>query len=191
MKREELLEKGYTEEQVTDLLNMYHTQNSEISNLNKKLEEKSKLENEYKNLQKQLDDINKANMTEQEKLANEKKEAEEYLSKSKKIYNKAKVKEILAGYDIEDDIINSFVTEDETTSVNGANLLKSRLDTIITNTTKQVQDNIASIDVRPSASNNPNKDSTMNFEKFGQLSAREQEDFIKNHPEEFENIINN
>lgn len=188
MKREELLEKGYTEEQVTDLLNMYHTQNSEITNLNKKLEEKSKLENEYKNLQKQLDDINKANMTEQEKLANEKKEAEEYLSKSKKIYNKAKVKEILAGYDIEDDIINSFVTEDETTSINGANLLKSRLDTIINNTTKQVQDNIASIDVRPTASNNPNKDVVMDFEKFGQLSAKEQEDFIANHPEEFENL---
>ena len=188
MKREDLLAKGYTEEQVTDLLNMFHTTNSEITKLNEQLKSKNDIETKYTNLQKQLDEINKANMTEQEKLANEKKEAEEYLSKSKKIYNKAKVKEILAGYDIEDDIINSFVTEDESTSINGANLFKSRLDTIIANTTKQVQDKIASIDVRPAASNNPNKDAEMTFEKFSQLSATEQEKFINEHPQEFQNL---
>lgn len=188
MKRDELLAKGYTEEQVTDLLNMYHTQNTEISNLNKKLESKNELEEKYTALQKQMDDINKAKLTEQEKLELEKKETENNLKESRKIYNKAKVKEILAGYDIEDDIINSFVTEDETASVNGANLFKTRLDTIIADTTKKVQDSIASIDVRPNASNNPNQDVAMTFDKFAQLSATEQEKFITEHPQEFQNL---
>ena len=186
--REELLAKGYTEEQVTDLLNMYHTQNSEISNLNKQLESKNEIETKYTALQKQLDDINKANMSEQEKFEQMKKETEQNLANSKKIYNKAKAKEILAGYDIEDDIINSFVTEDETATINGVNLFKTRLDTIIADTTKKVQDNIASIDVRPNASNNPNQDAAMTFEKFSQLSAEEQEKFVTEHPQEFQNL---
>jgi len=188
MKRDELLAKGYTEEQVTDLLNMYHTQNTEISNLNKKLESKTELEKQNADLQKQLDDINKAKLTEQEKLELAKQETEKNLKESRKIYNKAKVKEILAGYDIEDDIINSFVTEDENTSINGANLFKTRLDTIIADTTKKVQDSIASIDVRPNASNNPNQDATMTFDKFAQMSAIEQEKFINEHPQEFQNL---
>lgn len=188
MKREELLAKGYTEEQVTDLLNMYHSQNTEISNLKKEQKEKEELEKQYATLQKEMDDINKAKLTEQEKLELAKQEAEKNLKESRKIYNKAKVKEILAGYDIEDDIINSFVTEDENASINGANLFKTRLDTIIADTTKKVQDSIASIDVRPAASNNPNQDAAMTFEKFSQLSAEEQEKFINEHPQEFQNL---
>ena len=188
MKRDELLAKGYTEEQVTDLLNMYHTQNTEISNLTKKLEGKTELEKQYADLQKQIDDINKEKLTEQEKLDLMKKETEQNLKNSQKIYNKAKVKEILAGYDIEDGIIDSFVTDNEETSINGANLFKNRLDAIIAETTKKVQDNIASIDVRPNASNSPNQDAVMTFEKFSQLSAIEQEKFINEHPQEFQNL---
>ena len=105
-----------------------------------------------------------------------------------KFKKKAKVKEILAGYDIEDGIIDSFVTDNEEVSINGANLFKNRLDTIIANTTKKVQDSIASIDVRPNASNNPNQDAAMTFEKFSQLSAAEQEKFINEHPQEFQNL---
>jgi len=182
------LAKGYTEEQVTDLLNMFHSQNTEISNLNKKLEGKAEIEKQYADLQKQIDDINKEKLTEQEKLDLMKKETEQNLKNSQKIYNKAKVKEILAGYDIEDGIIDSFVTDNEETSINGANLFKARLDTIIADTTKKVQDSIASIDVRPNASNNPNQDAAMTFEKFSQLSATEQEKFITEHPQEFENL---
>lgn len=188
MKRDELLAKGYTEEQVTDLLNMFHTQNTEISNLNKKLESKSEVEKQYAELQKQIDDINREKLTEQEKLDLMKKETEENLKNSQKIYNKAKVKEILAGYDIEDGIIDSFVSDNEEASINGANLFKNRLDTIIADTTKKVQDSITSIDVRPTASNNPNQDAAMTFEKFSQLSAEEQERFINEHPQEFQNL---
>lgn len=189
MKREDLLAKGYTEEQVTDLLNMYHTQNAEISNLNKKLESKNELETKYANLQKQLDDINKANMSEQEKYEQMKKETELNLANSKKIYNKAKVKEILAGYDIEDDIINSFVSEDENSSINGANLFKARLDTIIANTTKKVEEKISNIDVKPNPTNIP-QDTGMSKEKLSKMTMTEQLEFKRANPEAYENLMN-
>ncbi len=190
MKREDLLAKGYSEEQVTDLLNMYHEQNSEINKLSKELETKSQVEATNAALQKQLDDINKANMTEQEKFEQMKKETEQNLANSKKIYNKAKVKEILAGYDIEDDIINSFVSEDETSSINGANLFKSRLDTIIANTTKQVQEKISNIDVKPNPTNIPQESTGMTKDKFYKMSMTEQVEFKRNNPDAYENLFN-
>lgn len=190
MKREDLLAKGYSEEQVTDLLNMYHTQNTEISNLNKKLESKSELEKQNAELQKQIDSINREKLTEQEKLELAKQETEKNLKESRKIYNKAKVKEILAGYDIEDDIINSFVTEDENTSINGANLFKARLDTIIANTTKSVQDKISSLDVKPTPTNIPQESTGMTREKFNKMSMTEQVEFKRENPEAYENLMN-
>lgn len=190
MKREDLLAKGYTEEQVTDLLNLYHTQNAEISNLNKKLESKNELEQKYNALQKKMDDINEANMTEQERIAKERAEADAYLSNAKKINNKAKVKEILAGYDIEDDIINSFVSEDEGTSINGANLFKARLDTIIANTTKSVQDKISNLDVKPTPTNIPQESTGMTLDKFNKMTMTEQIEFKRENPEAYENLMN-
>ena len=182
MKSEELLAKGYTEEQVTDILNTYHKMGEEVKKANEAALQSKTLAD---GLQKQIDDINKANMSEQEKVEEMRKETEKNLAESRKVYNKAKVKEVLAGYDIEDDLINSLVTDNEETSLNSANILKSRLDTIIANTTKKVQDNIASLDVKPAASNVPKESEGMNFEKFSQLSAVEQEKFIKENPEVF------
>lgn len=187
MKREELLAKGYTEEQVTDLLNTFHSINSENKLLKNEVEGKQDLINQNLELQKQLDEINKANMSEQEKVEAMKKETEKNLAESRKVYNKAKVKEVLAGYDVEDELINSLVTDDEKVSLNSANILKARLDTIIANTTKKVQDNIASLDVKPTASNVPQESDTMTFEKFGQLSAAEQEKMLSENPD----IMNN
>lgn len=185
MKREELLAKGYTEEQVTDLLNTFHSINSENKLLKNEVEGKQDLINQNLELQRQLDEINKANMSEQEKVEAMRKETEKNLTEARKVYNKAKVKEVLAGYDVEDELINSLVTDDEKTSLTSANILKARLDTIIANTTKKVQDNIASLDVKPTASNVPQETEGMNFEKFSQLSAAEQEKFINENPDVF------
>lgn len=187
MHREELIEKGYSEEQVTDILNMYHQLNAETKKAN---EQVAQTKEQAAALQKQLDDINKANMTEQEKFEQMKKETELNLANSKKIYNKAKVKEILAGYDIEDDIINNFVSEDETSSINGANLFKSRLDTIIANTTKQVQEKISNIDVKPNATNVPQESTGMTLDKFKKMTMTEQVEFKRNNPEAYENLMN-
>jgi ribosomal protein S4 len=145
MKREELLAKGYTEEQVTDILNTFHSISSENKLLKNEVEGKQEIINQNLELQRKIDEINQASMSEQEKVEAMKKETEKNLAESRKVYNKAKVKEVLAGYDVEDELINSLVTDDEKTSLNSANILKSRLDTIIANTTKKVQDNIASL----------------------------------------------
>ena len=91
MKREELLAKGYTEEQVTDLLNTFHSINSENKLLKNEVQAKQDLVNQNLELQRQLDEINKANMSEQERLASEKAETEKYLANAKKIYNRAKL----------------------------------------------------------------------------------------------------
>ena len=48
MKREELLAKGYTEEQVTDLLNTFHSVNKENQILKSELENASSIETKYK-----------------------------------------------------------------------------------------------------------------------------------------------
>ena len=72
MKREDLLAKGYTEEQVTDLLNTFHEVNNENKKLQSELDKKASLETQNQELQKQLDEIHKANMTEQEKINAEK-----------------------------------------------------------------------------------------------------------------------
>lgn len=185
MKREELIAKGYTEEQVTDILDMYHEQEKVVKDANAKLTESKTL---AQSLQNQLDEINKANMSEQEKMETMRKETEKNYAESRKVYNKAKVKEVLAGYEVEDELIDSLVTDDETTSLTSANMLKTRLDTIIANTTKKVQDNIASLDVKPNASNVP-QDAGMTFDKFADLSAAEQERFIVEHPNEYQELI--
>lgn len=186
MRREELLEKGYTEEQVTDILNTYHQLNAETKKAN---DEAAHIKEQAVALQKQLDDIKKANMSEQEKYEQMKKETELNLANSKKIYNKAKVKEILAGYDIEDDIINSFVSEDENSSINGANLFKARLDTIIANTTKKVEEKISNIDVKPNPTNIP-QDTGMSKEKLSKMTMTEQLEFKRANPEAYENLMN-
>ena len=89
-KAKQILGDGASEEQVTEFLNTFHSElrekEKEISNLNSKLNSQS----DYDELKKKLDDIEKANMTEQEKLANMQKEAENNLKQSKMIVNKAK-----------------------------------------------------------------------------------------------------
>ena len=184
IKREELAQKGYTEEQITDILNTYHKMGEEIKKANEAASQSKSLAD---GLQKQIDDINKANMSEQEKFEQMKKETELNLSNSKKIYNKAKVKEILAGYDIEEDLIDNLVFEDEALTINNANLLKARFDTIIDNTTKKVQNNIASQDVKPNASNVP-QEGGMTFEKFSELSSSEQEKLLAENPDLLKNL---
>ena len=67
MKREDLLAKGYTEEQVTEILNMHHadikSKNDEIAQLNSVISKNSELETKYKEVQSQLDAINQTNMS--------------------------------------------------------------------------------------------------------------------------------
>lgn len=190
MKREELLAKGYTEEQVTDLLNTFHTINNENKVLKNEVESKKELVEQNLELQKQLDEINKANMTEQEKLSAEKAEIEKNLANSRKIYNTAKAKEILAGMDIDDDLIKTLVSDDEAQTIANATLLKSKIDTVIETTEKQTKDKITSLNVHPQPTNVPQGDDEMTLDKFNKLGMTDQIIFKRENPEKYEEIMN-
>lgn len=181
-----ILGEGATDEQITNYLDGYHAiekeKNKEINDLKAQLNKF----NDYDDIKKKLDDIEKANMTEQEKLENMKKEYEKNLHDSKIIVNKAKAKQILAGLDISDDIINSLVVEDEAQTTQNATNLASQIKTIKEAVVKQTKEELNALDVKPNISNvDPNQDNTMNWDKFTKLSQEEQSKFQMEHPEEF------
>lgn len=181
-----ILGEGATDEQITNYLDGYHAiekeKNKEINDLKAQLNKF----NDYDDIKKKLDDIEKANMTEQEKLENMKKEYEKNLHDSKIIVNKAKAKQILAGLDISDDIINSLVVEDEAQTTQNATNLASQINTIKEAVVKQTKEELNALDVKPNISNvDPNQDNTMNWDKFTKLSQEEQSKFQMEHPDEF------
>lgn len=181
-----ILGEDATDEQITNYLDGYHSiekeKNKEISELKAQLNKF----NDYDDIKKKLDDIEKANMSEQEKLENMKKEYEKNLHDSKIIVNKAKAKQILAGLDISDDIINSLVVEDEELTTQNATNLASQINTIKEAVAKKTKEELNALDVKPNISNvDPNKDNTMNWDKFTKLSQEEQSKFQMEHPDEF------
>ena len=185
-----ILGEGATEEQISNVLNALHNQTNA---LNKQINEFKANETKYADydkLKSQLDAIEREKMTEQERLAKEKEETEKNLRESRIIKNKAKAMQLLAGMDIDEEIINSIVGEDEAVSLARAQKLVDKFNSIISDTKKKTEEELANLNVKPNMPNtNPNIDvETMTFEKFSTLSAEEQEKFIEQHPQEFENL---
>lgn len=188
MKREDLLAKGYTEEQVTDILNTFHGISKENDKLKGQLLEKADLETKLAEVQKKIDEEEKAKLTEQEKLELSKKEIEKNLRESKIIVNRAKAKDILSGLDISEELINTLVTEDEASTIANATALKSKFDSYKEVVEKQTREAITNLDVKPNVTNVPQDDGTMTWEKFSSLSIEEQNKFAEENPQEFENL---
>ena len=192
MNRDEIrkiLGENATEEQITNTLNALHNQTNALNKQISDLQATANKYADYDDIKKKLDDINKANMTEQEKMEQDKAEIAKNLAESRIIKNKAKVMSILAGKDIDEDIIDSIVNEDETISIAKAQKLASKFDSIIADTKKKTEEEMSNLNVKPNITNtNPNTNDAMTFEKFSNLSAEEQEKFINEHPEEFENL---
>ena len=196
MNREEarkILGEGATEEQITNLLNSWHIQESakvkELETQVNDLTQQNTKYSDYDEIKNKLDEINKANMTEQEKLEQMKKEAETNLKNSRIIVNTAKAKEILAGLDLDDDLIKLVVSDDETRTIDSANKLKAKFDSQKDIVAKQTKETLMSADLKPSISNvNPNEDGIMTLDKFSGLSAEEQNKWIEEHPQEFQNL---
>jgi len=182
-----ILGEGATEEQITNLLNNYHNVESEkVKSLEEKvnsLESENSKYSDYDSIKKQLDDINKANMTEQEKLEEQKKEIETNLKNSRIIVNTAKAKEILAGLDLDDDTISLVVSDDETTTINRANNLKNKFDTMRDTVAKKTKEELSNLDISPTITNVEQKDEAMNWDKFQSLSADEQNKLIEENPD--------
>lgn len=192
MKREELLEKGYTEEQVTEILNTFHTISQENEDLKGKLKNKTELETKYNEAQLKLDEINKSKMTEQEKLEEREKAIALKEAETNKIYNTAKAKEILtqtglSGEEL-DNLVKSVVGNDEATTIANANVFLNTFNKMKENTIKNTKEELINLNAKPNGSNDPNNDSVMTFDKFRKLSTEEQIKFSKEHPDEFKNL---
>ncbi len=187
----EILGENATEEQVTNLLNQWHIDESakikELEGKVSNLTEQNNKYSDYDTIKQQLDDINKANMTEQEKLEQMKKETEKNLINSRIIVNTAKAKDILVGLDLDDDIINMLVSDDETKTINNANKLKAKFESQKELVAKKTQEDLVTMNVQPTVSNVTQSD-VMTMDKFLSLSAEEQNQFVEEHPQEFNNL---
>lgn len=197
MRRETLLEKGYTEEQVTEILDAWHTANANltkeneklksdlgsanetISGLNQKVSGLSKVEAEY-------NAIKQSQMSDEEKRKLALEDAEKARKEARKILNTAKAREILseAGA-IDEKVLNSIISDDEKTTIENATYLRDLLKSRDELKVKETTEKLSSIDVTPTPSNNLNQDTQMTWEKFESLSVEEQSKFQEEHPDEF------
>lgn len=191
MRREEIkkiLGEGATDEQVSAVLNAFHSdidaKDKEINSLSSKLQK----QNDYDAIKNELEEIHKANMSEQEKMEEQKKEIEKNLRESRIIVNTAKAKEILAGIPLTDEIINSLVRDDEQATITNATNLKTQIESLKTETDKKVREELASIDLKPSISNVPQDGGAMTWDKFEGMTIEEQNKFAEEHPDEFANL---
>lgn len=196
MTRQELLDKGFTEEQATIYLNDFHTLNNSKRDLEDKIANLSNKDQELEGLKAQLDAINKEKMTEQEKIELMKKEAEDNLKKanenlkqSSKVLNKAEVKTILAGVNISDTIIDTLVSDDKEKSIANATTLLESINSMKEKIEKETIESIANKDIKPTPGNkDPNNLSQMTWDKFNKLSVEEQNKFAEENPEEFKKL---
>lgn len=174
MTREQLLEKGFTQEQVTEILNMFHNTNQQNAVLQSQVDNAKQFEAKYNEAQKQLDAIAQSQMTEQEKMAAQKAETEKNLRESRIIVNKAVAKEILAGYDVDDALIEKLVEEDKDATVASANLFKTKLETLAEASAKKAKEELTKLDVKPNPTNVPTGEPVMTKEKFDAMTMVQQ-----------------
>ena len=190
-KARKILGEEATEEQITNLLNSWHLdENAKVKELEEQINSLTATANKYSDydeIKKQLDEINKANMSEQEKLEAQKKEIENNLKQSRIIVNTAKAKEILAGLDLDDDIISLVVSDDADKTIASANKLKAKFDSQKENVAKETKESLINIDLTPSISN-VNQNEGMTLDKFGNMSAEEQNKWLQENPNGLENL---
>lgn len=190
MKREELLEKGYTEEQVSELLDMFHKNSANLTKQNENLaSELAVANNKIAGLtekEQELNSIKQAQLSDADKIALDKEQAAKNLSESKKILNEAKARVILAEIGgVSDSVLKSLITEDEATTIQNANDLLNQFKTFREQTVNKTKEELSSIDIKPAPSNTNLDANTMDWEKFSALSDEDQIKFQEEHPDEF------
>ena len=188
IKARQILGENSTDEQVTNFLNEWHnSKKEEQKQYETQLNELQSKISDYDDIKAKLDEINKANMTEQEKMEEQRKEIATNLSNSRKIYNKAKAMEILAGENVDEKIIDSLVTDNLETTLATINALKTNLTAIKDGVAKNTKESLTTLDLTPTITNVPQND-VMTMDKFMDLSAEEQDKFVNEHPTEFQNL---
>lgn len=187
MRREDLISKGYTEEQATELLNLFHAENNEMKSNNAQLQKDLNIANqtitELNKAQVQLKELQQAQMTDQQKLDAMKAETEKNLAMSKKIVSKAQAKTIFAEIGgIDDAILDTLVSEDLTQTEANAKALVEMIKSRDEATAKKTKEDLANLNVLPNPSNvnGGNKgDSQMTKEEFNKLTREEKTKIFK------------
>lgn len=194
MRREELIAKGYTEEQATELLNLFHSENNEIkannTQLQKDLDAAKNTIAELNKVQTKYNELQQSQMTEQEKIEAMRKETERNLAESKKIVSKAQAKTILAEIGgIDDAILDTLVSEDLTKTEENAKALVNLIKTRDAAVAKKTKEDLTNLDVLPNPSNvqkgNQEGDGTsqMTKEQFNKLPREERNKIFKENKE--------
>ena len=187
-----ILGENATEEQITNFLNNYHlNENAKVKELQDQLNalktENSKY-SDYDTIKTKLNEIEQANMTEQQKLEQMKKETENNLRESRIIVNTAKAKEILAGENIDEKLIASLVDDNLENTIAKATMFKQTLTNLKDSVAKQTKESLVNADLKPTIPNvNPNEN-VMTLEKFGNMSAEEQDKWLQENPNGLENL---
>lgn len=187
-----ILGENATEEQITNFLNNYHiNENAKLKELQDQvnaLKSENSKYSDYDTIKSKLTQIEQANMTEQQKLDQMKQEYEKNLRESRIIVNKAKAKEILAGENIDEKLIENFVDDNLESTIAKVTMFKQTLTNLKDSVAKQTKESLVNADLKPSIPNvNPNQD-VMTLEKFGNMSAEEQNKWLQENPNGLENL---
>jgi cell division septum initiation protein DivIVA len=197
MKREELLEKGYTEQQVSELLDMFHKNSANLTKQNQDLASQLDTANNQiaglKQTAQEYDALKQSQMTDSEKLQAKIKEIEEreknaakLLSESQRTLNESKAKVILSEIGgVSESVLKSLVTDDEQTTIQNATELLNQFKSFKEQTINKTKEELSSIDIKPTPSNTNQDAGAMDWEKFSALSDEDQIKFQEEHPDEF------
>lgn len=197
MRREELLEKGYTEQQVSELLDMFHKNSANLTKQNQDLVSQLDTANNQiaglKQTAQEYDALKQSQMTDSEKLQAKIKEIEEreknaakLLSESQRTLNESKAKVILSEIGgVSESVLKSLVTDDEQTTIQNATELLNQFKSFKEQTINKTKEELSSIDIKPTPSNTNQDAGAMDWEKFSALSDEDQIKFQEEHPDEF------
>lgn len=188
-----LLGEGATEEQISAVLNRFHTEQKglteQISNLQGQVTNLTTEKTELLGYKNQIAEIQKANMTKEQLIEAREKELAEEKKKTLMERNAIKAKSILVGAGIgdaeADELVASIVKEDEQATISSANLFATQFNNIKENTAKQTREELANLNLKPNPTNIPPNSDAMTWEKFSKLSVEEQNKFAAENPEEF------
>lgn len=193
MNREEIkkiLGENASEEMISNLLNSFH--NAEKNNSEKIAQLQTQLNgySDYEEMKTKVNQYETEKMTETEKMEKMKKEIENNLAESRITKNKAKVMTILSALEIDEDIIDTIVSEDETKSINNANKILNKINAIKDSVKKQTEANLVNMDLTPTTTNiNPNESNIMTADKFSKMSMLEQKQWKDSNPETYSELF--
>lgn len=191
-----ILGEGATDEQISAVLDKFHAEQNEfktkIANLESTVNSDKDAIEKLKGYKTQLEEIQKASLTEKEQLELERKALAEEKKQTKILNNSAKAKQILTGTGLEEErieeLVSSIVKEDEAATLASATLLASQLNSVKENTAKKTREELANINIKPNPTNIPPNSDVMTWDSYIKLTPAEQEKFRNEHPAEFEKL---